>query len=108
MPINLSLGVILDKHGGLFPVSKNNIGNIRDLQLLVRGVWFYHARGVVSLLSPPSPQNLPPVSCVNVGICSTRNSLVGVVVRKQVLMPAVLRCDLQAVQTILDQFKGVD
>lgn len=35
VPINLSLGVVIDQHGGLFPVSKNNIGNIRDLQLLV-------------------------------------------------------------------------
>lgn len=38
MPINLSIGVVMDEHGGLFPVSKNNIGNIRDLQLLVSGL----------------------------------------------------------------------
>lgn len=38
VPINLSLGVIVDKQGSLFPVSKNNSGNIRDLQLLVRAV----------------------------------------------------------------------
>ena len=40
MPISFSLGnylgILIDKHGGLFPISKNNIGNIRDLQLLVR------------------------------------------------------------------------
>lgn len=36
VPINLSLGVVVDQYGGLFPVSKNNTGNIRDLQLLVR------------------------------------------------------------------------
>ena len=35
VPINLSLGVVLDEHGGLFPISKNSIGNVKDLQLLV-------------------------------------------------------------------------
>lgn len=35
VPINLSLGVVLDQRGGLFPVSKNGSGSIRDLQLLV-------------------------------------------------------------------------
>ena len=34
-PINLSVGVVMDEHGGLFPVSKNNTGNIRDLPQLV-------------------------------------------------------------------------
>ena len=38
MPINLSVGVVMDQHGGLFPVSKNNTGNIRDLPQLVSGV----------------------------------------------------------------------
>ena len=37
MPINLSVGVVMDQHGGLFPVSKNNTGNIRDLPQLVSG-----------------------------------------------------------------------
>ena len=35
VPINLSLGVVIDKYGGLFPISKNNVGNIRDLPLVV-------------------------------------------------------------------------
>lgn len=51
-------------------------------------------------------QNLPPISCISVGVCSNRNSLVSVVMEKQVLMPAILRCDLNAVQNILDQLKG--
>ena len=51
-------------------------------------------------------QNLPPVSCASVGVCSSRNSLVGLVVKKQVLMPAILRCDLNAVQYTLDRLKG--
>ena len=46
------------------------------------------------------------MSCVGVGMCSSRNSLVGVVVKKQLLMSAILRCDQQAVQNILDQLKG--
>lgn len=102
MPINLSLGVIIDKCGGLFHISKNNVGNIRDLQLLVSGggkwlslVYLYFGA-----------QNLPPVSCVSVGVCSTRNNFVAVVAKKQVLMPAILRCDMAAVQNIFDHLKG--
>ena len=60
----------------------------------------------VVVFACPSLQNLPPVSCVSVGVCSNRNSLVGVVVKKQVLIPAILRCDLHAVQNILEQLKG--
>ena len=33
--INSNLGVVLDQHGGMFPISKNSAGNLRDLQLLV-------------------------------------------------------------------------
>lgn len=104
MPINLSLGVLIDERGGLFPISKNNIGNIRDLQLLVC-LFVFVGKGLLCLLVLHL-QNLPPVSCVSVGVCSNRNSLVGVVVKKQVLIPAILRCDLHAVQNILEQLKG--
>ena len=33
--INSNLGVVIDQHGGMFPISKNSAGNLRDLQLLV-------------------------------------------------------------------------
>lgn len=102
VPINLSLGVVIDKYGGLFPISKNNIGNIRDLQLLVRD-HLPEGKGWFIFLGL---QHLPPVSCVSVGVCSNRNSLVGVATKKQVLIPAILRCDLQAVQNILEQLRG--
>lgn len=105
IPVNLSLGVVMDEHGGIFPISRNNIGNIRDLQLLVSSV----LSGKGSSHAFPClwcMQNLPPVSCVSVGVCSTRNSFVGVVAKKQVLMPAILRCDVSSVQNLLDQLKG--
>ena len=35
VPINSNLGVVIDQHGGMFPISKNSAGNLRDLQLLV-------------------------------------------------------------------------
>ena len=35
VPINSNLGVLIDQHGGMFPISKNSAGNLRDLQLLV-------------------------------------------------------------------------
>lgn len=38
VPVNQGVGLIIDKYGGLFPISKNTIGNVRDLQLLVRTV----------------------------------------------------------------------
>jgi len=34
-PVNQGVGLIIDKHGSLFPISKNTIGNVRDLELLV-------------------------------------------------------------------------
>ena len=46
------------------------------------------------------------MTTVSVGVCSSRNSMVGVVTHKQVLMPAILRCDVHMVQTILEILKG--
>ena len=51
-------------------------------------------------------QNLPPVQTVGVGVCSTKNSLVAVSFRKQVLIPLVLRCDYSAVRMLMEQLKG--
>ena len=39
--INSNLGVVLDQHGGMFPISKNSAGNLRDLQLLVGLTYMY-------------------------------------------------------------------
>jgi len=43
---------------------------------------------------------------ISVGVCSNRNNMVGVVTLKQVLMPAILRCDVVMVQNILKCLKG--
>jgi len=36
IPINLSLLLLLDKHGGLFPLARDIGGGMKDLPLLVR------------------------------------------------------------------------
>lgn len=51
-------------------------------------------------------QNLPPVVTVGVGVCSTKNSLVAVSFKEQLLMPLVLRCNYIAVKTLLEELKG--
>ena len=51
-------------------------------------------------------QNLPPVQTVGVGVCSTKNSLVAISFKKQVLIPLVLRGDYSAVRILMEQLKG--
>ena len=43
---------------------------------------------------------------VGVGVCSTKNSLVAVSFKEQLLMPLVLRCNYIAVKTLLEELKG--
>lgn len=88
---------------GFSPSLKITLGTFVTFSCWYVSVFF--GKGLLRLLVLHL-QNLPPVSCVSVGVCSNRNSLVGVVVKKQVLIPAILRCDLHTVQNILDQLKS--
>lgn len=51
-------------------------------------------------------QNLPPVVTVGVGVCSSKNSLVALSFKQQLLIPLVLKCDYSAVKNLLEQLKG--
>ena len=60
----------------------------------------------MKLSSPPFFQNLPPVVSVGVGVCSSKNSLVAVSFRQQLLIPLVLKCDYSSVKSLLEHLKG--
>ena len=63
--INSNLGVVIDQHGGMFPISKNSAGNLRDLQLMVS-----LCAEVVSIRRSPEftfTRHTEPSSCCDCG-----------------------------------------
>ncbi len=99
--VGMALWLVRDANGGLYPLSRDHAGAIRDPPLLVGA----HS-GCTCAVEPFSPQALPPVTSVCVGPRSTDSQLCVVCVPRTTFLSAVVRCDLPAMKSCLSESAG--
>ena len=102
LPVATNQWLIRDRLGGAHFTSVNAASAMKDPPPLVGGARVKQGFILTSSLPLTSdPQNLPPVTTMAVGQCSSRTNVVVVAWQRQSLVPVLLRKDVASLKALL-------